>query len=66
MEPVPHLQFIAAAYAAGGVVIAALVAWVTLDYRIQRRILTDLERHGVSRRSTPVRETAEQPAEEHA
>ena len=32
-------------------VVAALVAWVVLDYSAQRRILGDLEERGVTRRS---------------
>jgi len=32
-------------------VVGALVAWVTLDYSAQRRILGDLEDRGVTRRS---------------
>ena len=31
--------------------IAALIAWVVLDYSAQRRILDDLEERGVTRRS---------------
>jgi len=47
----PHADFIIASYAVTMFVIAALVAWVTLDYSAQRRILGDLEDHGVTRRS---------------
>jgi len=32
-------------------VVAALIAWVLLDYSAQRRILGDLEERGVTRRS---------------
>jgi heme exporter protein CcmD len=32
-------------------VVAALIAWVLLDHRAQRRILSDLEMRGVTRRS---------------
>jgi hypothetical protein len=46
------------------VVIAALIAWVMLDYRLQRRILAELETKGVSRRSA--REPAERMAGEDA
>jgi heme exporter protein D len=60
MQATAHIGFIAAAYAAGIVVIAALIAWVVLDYRLQRRILAELESKGISRRSA--REAAEQPA----
>jgi heme exporter protein D len=43
--------FIVAAYAVTVFVVAALIAWVVLDYSAQRRILGDLEVRGVSRRS---------------
>jgi heme exporter protein D len=35
----PHADFIVAAYAVTIFVIAALIAWVVLDYSTQRRIL---------------------------
>ena len=47
----PHADFIIASYALTAFVIAALVAWVTLDYATQRRVLGDLEDRGVTRRS---------------
>jgi len=47
----PHADFIVAAYAITMSVVAALVAWVALDYSAQRRILGDLEERGVTRRS---------------
>jgi heme exporter protein D len=47
----PHAGFILAAYAIALAVVAALIAWVVLDHRAQLRILADLERAGVSRRS---------------
>ena len=47
----PHADFIVAAYGLTVFVIAALVAWVVLDYSAQRRILGDLEERGVTRRS---------------
>jgi hypothetical protein len=46
------------------IVIAALIAWVTLDYRVQRRILTELERQGLSRRSTTLRDASQAVREE--
>jgi heme exporter protein D len=55
MDAVNHFGFIAAAYAAAVIVVGALIAWVMLDYRAQRRMLLDLDRRGVSRRSTPPR-----------
>ena len=51
MQATAHIGFIVAAYGAGVVVIVALVAWVMFDYRLQRRILAELETNGVSRRS---------------
>ena len=47
----PHANFIVAAYAVTLFVVAALIAWVLLDYSAQRRILGDLEERGVTRRS---------------
>jgi heme exporter protein D len=47
----PHADFIVAAYAVTLFVVAALIAWVILDYSTQRRILGDLEERGVTRRS---------------
>ncbi|HEY6861786.1 MAG TPA: heme exporter protein CcmD [Pseudolabrys sp.] len=47
----PHADFIVAAYAITMFVVAALVAWVALDYSAQRRILGGLEERGVTRRS---------------
>ena len=46
----PHADFIIAAYAVTVCVVAALVAWVIVDYSAQRRILGDLEERGVIRR----------------
>jgi heme exporter protein D len=65
MQAVAHIQFIAAAYAAAVVVIAALIGWVMLDYRTQRRVLAELEMHGASRRSL-LREAGERTAKEPA
>jgi heme exporter protein D len=47
----PHADFIIASYAVAAVVIAALVVWIAFDYAAQRRILAELERSGVTRRS---------------
>ena len=66
MQATAHMEFIMAAYGAGIVAIGALIAWVTLDYRTQRRILAELEAQGVSRRSAPLRESAGQKATEDA
>ena len=66
MQATAHMEFIMPAYGAGIVVIGALIAWVTLDYRTQRRMLAELEAQGVSRRSAPLRESASQTATEDA
>jgi heme exporter protein D len=64
MPAVSHIEFIVAAYGIGVVVVMALIAWVMLDYRLQRRILAELETKGVARRSA--REAVEQAASEDA
>jgi heme exporter protein D len=48
---VSHAGFIAAAYIATALVLAALVAWVVVDGRAQRKRLADLEARGIRRRS---------------
>lgn len=53
----PHAAYIVAAYGMTLAVIAALIVWVVVDYRRQRRILADLERRGVTRRSANIRPT---------
>jgi heme exporter protein D len=52
-----HADFIIASYAVTVFVVAALTAWVILDYSAQRRILGDLEERGVTRRSQRKSET---------
>ena len=54
----PHAAFILAAYAAAIVVVAGLIAWVMIDFRAQKRVLGDLEAHGVTRRSAAIKEPA--------
>jgi heme exporter protein D len=51
MGATAHIDFIAAAYAAAVIIIGALIAWVTLDFRAQRATLAELEAQGVTRRS---------------
>jgi len=58
MQATAHIEFIVTAYGAGVAVIVALIAWVMLDYRLQRRILAELETKGISRRSA--RESADE------
>jgi heme exporter protein D len=71
METTAHIDFIAASYAAAVIVIGALVAWVSLDYRAQRRTLADLELQGFTRGSGVARgartaDSAEAAAKERA
>jgi heme exporter protein D len=66
MAAAAHLEFVAASYIAALVVIAALIVWVLIDYRAQRRTLADLETRGVTRRSAPMRDAAGQTAREDA
>jgi heme exporter protein D len=67
MAAATHTDFIIAAYAAAVIVVVGLCAWVMLDYRVQRRNLADLERRGVTRRSTPPQpEPAQHQAKEKA
>ncbi len=54
----PHAAFIIAAYLAAVVVIGGLIAWVTLDYRAQKKVLGDLDAQGVTRRSAAAKEVA--------
>jgi len=47
----PHADFIVASYAAALIVMLLVIAWVWFDHRRQTRILADLERRGITRRS---------------
>ena len=58
MGATAHIDFIAAAYVAAVIIIGALIAWVTLDFRAQKRVLGELEAHGVTRRSAEIKEPA--------
>jgi heme exporter protein D len=64
MDTVSHAGFIVASYAAAAVVVLALIAWVALDFRMQRRTLADLESRGVTRRSAPAGRSMQQAREE--
>jgi heme exporter protein D len=46
-----HAGFILAAYGAASAVVGALVLWVLVDYRAQRRAIAALEAQGITRRS---------------
>jgi len=54
----PHAAFIIAAYGAAVAIVAGLIIWVVLDWRAQKRVLGDLEAHGVTRRSAELKESA--------
>jgi heme exporter protein D len=49
----PHASFIVAAYAVATAVVLTLITWVIVDYRAQCRLLAELERRGISRKSFP-------------
>jgi len=51
MDLGPHAGFIVAAYAIAIAVVGGLIGWIVVDHRAQLRILDDLERAGVTRRS---------------
>jgi heme exporter protein D len=46
-----HASFIIASYVIVAVVIALLIGWIVADHAAQKRILSDLEKRGVTRRS---------------
>jgi heme exporter protein D len=67
MDAANHMGFIVASYAAAVVIVGALIAWVTLDYRAQRLRLADLEMRGVTRRSATLQsESTSEQAKEKA
>jgi heme exporter protein D len=66
MQATAHIDYILAAYGAGIIVIGALIAWVTLDYRAQQLTLAELEMQGISRRSAPLRAEPVKRAKEDA
>jgi heme exporter protein D len=47
----PHAGFILAAYAVAILVVLVLIAWVVIDFRVQRRALAELHSRGIRRRS---------------
>ena len=47
----PHAGFITASYGIAFIVLAILIGWIILDGRQQKRLLAELERRGVHRRS---------------
>jgi heme exporter protein D len=51
MDLGPHAAFIVGAYSVAILIVAALIAWVLIDQRRQRQLLSDLEARGIMRRS---------------
>jgi heme exporter protein D len=47
----PHAFYIVTSYAAAALALGALILWVWLDYRAQKRALEALDRQGIARRS---------------
>lgn len=54
----PHASFIIAAYAVAFVALGALTVATVADDRKQRRLLAELERRGITRRSAKPRAAA--------
>ncbi|QND51155.1 heme exporter protein CcmD [Phyllobacterium sp. 628] len=46
-----HTAFVLASYGTSVVVLAALIGWIFIDQRVQRRALQELETRGIRRRS---------------
>ena len=51
MDLGPNAAFIVGAYSVAILIVAALIAWVLIDQRRQRQLLSDLEARGITRRS---------------
>jgi heme exporter protein D len=58
----PHASFILAAYGVALLVLIVLIGWIVLDYRAQRRRVSELESQGVTRRSVQARSSAKRLA----
>jgi len=48
----PYASFIVTSYAAAAIVVVMLIGWVIIDYRNQTQRLRELDRSGVTRRSS--------------
>jgi len=46
-----HDLYVTAAYGISAVLVAALIGWIVIDYRLRRNELAELEASGVRRRS---------------
>jgi heme exporter protein D len=51
MDLGPHAAFIVIAYGFATLMVAAMAAWIVVDYRRQTRSLAELEARGMTRRS---------------
>jgi heme exporter protein CcmD len=51
MQLGPYASFIVTSYLAAALVVAILIAWITIDYRNQKQRLRELEESGAVRRS---------------
>jgi heme exporter protein D len=56
MDLGPHAAYVWASYAAVALTLAGLVAWLVLDGRRQQRLIDELDRRGIRRRSDRGRE----------
>ena len=52
----PHAVYVWASYGAVALTVAGLVAWLVLDGRRQQRLIDELDRQGIRRRSDGGRE----------
>jgi len=62
MDLGPHADFIIAAYLIAIVVVGGLIAWVVLDHRAQKTVLSDLDARGDKPRSRSRRAVNAEPA----
>jgi heme exporter protein D len=49
----PYTNFIVTSYVVVFTVVALLIAWIAIDYRRQKKRLSELETGGIVRRSKP-------------
>ena len=47
----PHASFIVTSYVLVAAMVLILIGWITIDYRLQKERLRELEASGVTRRS---------------
>jgi heme exporter protein D len=47
----PYASFIVTSYLVATVVVLLLIAWIAIDYRLQKQRLRELDASGVARRS---------------